>query len=263
LFNLGWREASSDLVAYINDDAEADPRWLETIVQTFKEEDADVIGGPTIATRKQEMLSLCESAGRSVLMDLLSRIYHVVVAENKFFDIGALCQSGAYSIGGSLPESAKLRHSIHVDLLTITNMAIRKSVIHEIGGFDEGFLFTHADGDLFIRLKRSHRKLVFNPKVVVWHHVNPQGATRVSHFLGRDQGYFYAKDIRPKDLQGRLRFMLNVFYFIMYWLYVAFRAKSVSPLRGISGFISGILYYIESGMNCNRARIRQRQIRKS
>ena len=50
LFNLGTRNVSGDILAYINDDAEADPHWLENIVKSFEKfKNASMVGGPTIA----------------------------------------------------------------------------------------------------------------------------------------------------------------------------------------------------------------------
>ena len=244
LFNLGWLEASASIIAYINDDTEAVPDWLENILKTFKEfEDASIIGGPTVATHKQEIQTTYETAYHSKLLNTFAKIYNVVVLQGKLFDVGVLSDSGAYSIGASLPKSTKLARPIYVDMLSITGMAVKKEVIHKLGGFDENFLFNHIDGDFFIRARKNGYKLVFNPKVMVWHHVNPRGPVRVAHNMGKDFAYFYLKDIRPKTMQGWLRFVLNIFIFNVYWVYKAFQLREVAPLKGITGFLSSILDY--------------------
>src|SRR4030042_7145277 len=168
LFNLGWHEASASIVAYINDDAVAVPDWLENTLKTFKEfEDAGIIGGPTVATHKQEIQATYETAYHSKLLKTFAKIYNVVVLQGKLFDVGVLSDSGAYSIGASLPKSTKLTRPIYVDMLSITGMAVKKEVIRKLGGFDENFLFNHIDGDFFIRARKNGYKLVFNPKILV------------------------------------------------------------------------------------------------
>lgn len=247
LFNLGWHNAEADIVAYLNDDTEVVSEWLENIIKVFNDfKDAGAVGGPTIATRRQEMLSLYEASKKSKLLRFLAKIYEIVVMENKFLEVGVLCKSGAYSIGGSLPESAKLKSPTQVDLLSGTNVAIKKLVLKEIQGFDENFLFAHADGDLFTRMVKARQKLIFSPKVMVWHHINPKGATRSAYYLGRDLAIFYLKNIRPKTFTDLLRFTLNIVYFNTYWLYKAIQLKSAKPLRGIYGFASGFSFFIRN-----------------
>lgn len=43
--NAGWRALSSSLIAFIDDDAVAAPRWLEELVEGVRTHRADVIGG--------------------------------------------------------------------------------------------------------------------------------------------------------------------------------------------------------------------------
>ncbi|GAI87449.1 unnamed protein product [marine sediment metagenome] len=49
LFNIGWQNAEGEIIVFTNDDAEAEPSWLENIMDTFQRfEDAAAVGGPTI-----------------------------------------------------------------------------------------------------------------------------------------------------------------------------------------------------------------------
>jgi hypothetical protein len=244
LFNLGLKLAKADIVVYINDDVEATSKWLENISLTFdKYKEASAVGGPTIATRRQEIFKLYQISKSNPLLRIFARIYEAVIMQNKLFEVGVLCDSGAYSIGGSLLLSTKLTEPIQVDLLSVTNLAIKKEVLKNIGGFDENFLFCHADGDLFVRLNKLGYKLIFNPKVIVWHHVNPRGATRSPYYLGRDTAYFYLKNVRPKNLESLLRCLLNVIYFNLYWLYKMLIEKDKKTIYGFFGFIKGIHAY--------------------
>lgn len=248
LFNIGWQNTQAAIVAFINDDAKAESYWLENIIDTFEKfKEAGAVGGPTIVPQPimhhQEMLRLHTEAGRSVLLRIPAWIYENLILDGKYYEIGVLCESGAYSVGGSLTESTQLKHPISVDLLSITNVAVKKTVLGEVGGLDENFRFTHGDGDLFIRIRKAGYKLIFNPKVVVWHYVNPGGDTRSAYWRGRDHAYFLRKCIRPKTISGRLKLILNGIFLNLYWIYKSVETRKISFLKGISGFIQGLIDY--------------------
>jgi GT2 family glycosyltransferase len=248
LRNIGWRTARGDIVAYIDDDAEALPDWLASIMGTFEKfPQAGAVGGPTIVTNRQDMLSLYESSKHSKLLRVAAKVYDTVILEKRLFDVCRFFESGAYSIGGSLPQSTKLGAPIVVDILSTCNAAVRKNVIEKVNGFDEHFFFNHEDGDFFLRIGRAGYQLLFDPKAAVLHHVNPKAATRASPFyIGRDFGYFYAKDARPKTLPNMLRYLLNIIFFNTYWLYRTFQFRNVTYVHGIYGFISGVQNYLRA-----------------
>ena len=250
LFNLGWQKSQSEIIVYTNDDTKAEPFWIESIVKTFQEcEEAGAVGGPTMPPKDMmnnlEMLSLHEKAKHSKLLKIPVFIYEKIILENKYYDIGVLCESGAFSVGGALIESTKIDHIIEVDFLTITNLGIKRSVLKKLGGIDENFRFNHGDGDLFIRMKKAGYKLLFNPKVIVWHYVNPQGPVRGAYWRGRDYAYFYLKSIRPniKSMSSLFRFLLNIIYFNVYWIFKLIQEKKLEYLYGITGFIQGCWQY--------------------
>ena len=248
LFNIGWQNAEGEIIVFTNDDAEVEPLWLENIMNTFQRfENTGAVGGPTIVPEQvlhhQEMLRLHTESRHSMLLRIPAWIYENLVLDRKYYEIGVLCDSGAYSVGGSLTESTRLVRPISVDLLSITNVAIKKSVLETVGGLDENFRFTHGDGDLFIRIKKAGYKLVFNPKVIVWHHVNTIGDTRNAYWRGRDHAYFLKKCIRPKTIPGRLKLILNGIFLNLYWIYKSVKTKDIGFLKGISGFVQGLIDY--------------------
>lgn len=246
LFNLGWHNASGDILAYIADDVEADPEWLENIIGTFnKFPKAAAVSGPIISTQKQEMHLLYEQARKSSSLRPLLWLYERVIMENKLFEPGRLCQSGAYSMGAGLPRSMNLKGPIEVDLLTTSSMGIRKKVLQELAGFDENFYFNHADGDLFVRLKKQGYRLIFNPEIKALHYARP-GPSRFPYYMGRDTAYFFMKDIRPKSLSGWGCFLLNIIFFNGYWFYKAIQIRDIKQLNGFFGFLCGIFQYLRA-----------------
>lgn len=245
LFNVGWQKSKSDIVAFTNDDAEPAKEWLQNIISTFgKYDHAAAIGGPTILPENllhnQEMLRLHSKSQESLFFKIPAWIYENFILEGKYNDIGVLCESGAYSVGGSLLESTKLNSPISVDLLSITNAAIKRYILEEVNGLDENFRFTHGDGDLFIRIKNAGYRLIFDPKVIVLHHVNPAGDTRAAFWRGRDQAYFFKKCIKPKTIAGKIKFLLNIIFFNMYWIYKTIEKGDFIFLQGVSGFLKGL-----------------------
>jgi GT2 family glycosyltransferase len=123
-------------------------------------------------------------------------------------------------------------------------MIVKREVFNKIGGFDENFYFNHADGDFFIRMKKAGYKLMFNPKVIAWHHVRP-GPSRNPYYIARDTGYFLAKDVRAKTLSGWLGFILNMAYFNTYWFYKALKTGDIKQLEGVWAFLTGVVEYLK------------------
>lgn len=244
LFNLGWKNISSEILAYLADDAEADELWLENIISTFERfPEAGAVSGPIIAQSKQEMHLLYEKAQGSPLLKFALNVYEKLILEGKLFQPGMLCESGAYSMGAGLKESLQIKECMEVDLLTTSSMGIKRSALEKVGGFDENFYFNHADGDLFVRLKKAGYKLIFNPKIVALHYVRP-GPSRYPYYIGRDTAYFFCKDIRPRSIRGVVAFLLNILFFNIYWIYKAFAVKELRQLYGLIGFLSGTFEYI-------------------
>jgi GT2 family glycosyltransferase len=242
LFNVGWQSTQAEFVAYLNDDSEVVPRWLEQIQQTFAAfPQAAVVGGPTIAMREQEIYRMYQTLIRSRSLAWLARFYDRFIHEGRLFDVGAYSESGAYSIGGSLRECLKQDQAFSVRLLSITNMVIRRSVLEAMDGFDESFRYAHIDGDLFLRLGNAGYILMFDPKAIVWHYVNPTGLTRSDYVLGRDLAHLYRKHPPPRSVMGWLRFIVNIMFLNLFWVYKALTTRRLDALAGINGFVSGAL----------------------
>lgn len=242
LFNLGWKNTRSRILAYIADDAEAEPDWLENIIKTFEENpQAGAVSGPVISTcfPAGEMHRIYLVSQKNWFVRKLTKPYFSLVYEDKILEPGRLCRSGAYTIGAGLPESKEIPHPIEIDLLTTTSMGIRRNILEKLGGFDENFWFNHADGDLFVRIKREGYKLIFNPKVIVKHHVR-QGPSRNPYFIGRDTAYFYLKDIKAKSLRDCIAKIANVCFLNVYWICNTLVNRDMNRLKGILGFINGI-----------------------
>ncbi len=131
--NTGWRRASGEIVAYIDDDAYPDPQWLRYLAHTFVTTSYVGVGGPNIAPPGDGPIADCvaNAPGGPV---------HVLLGDTE-----------AEHIPGC-------------------NMAFRKSALAAIGGFDPRFRAAGDDVDVCWRLQDRGWKIGFSPAAVDWHH---------------------------------------------------------------------------------------------
>lgn len=141
--NAAIKAARGELVAFIDDDCEADPRWLEVLSDKLAETpEAGVIGGLFVAPPKAR-----RGFGACPHWSVIDGLYRPTGAEHH------------------LPEQAQVLGG---------NLAIRRSVAEQIGFFDEflgaGGLFPSAeDWDFVFRTVRAGFAVRTTPEAVVNH----------------------------------------------------------------------------------------------
>jgi GT2 family glycosyltransferase len=131
--NLGWREATGEIVAYTDDDARPDPHWLRYLAGAFMGSEHAAIGGPNIAPSGD----------------------------------GEIADSVANAPGGPMHVLVSDDEAEHIPGC---NMAFRKSVLKDIGGFDEQFRVAGDDVDVCWRLQKEGHTIGFCAAAMVWHH---------------------------------------------------------------------------------------------
>ena len=134
--NTGWKAASGEIVAYIDDDAYPDREWLQYLAASFlstQNVGHAAVGGPNIAPGSD----------------------------------GPIAQCVAHSPGG---PTHVLLSDLEAEHIPGCNMAFRKSCLEAIGGFDEQFRVAGDDVDVCWRLQQRGWTLGFSPAAVVWHH---------------------------------------------------------------------------------------------
>lgn len=241
LFDLGWRSADTDYLAFIADDVELEPTWLELVLKELvQNKKTAVVTGPLISTTfpTGEMHRIYLLSQKNLFTKLLSWPYLFFTMEDDILKPGKLFESGAYSIGQALPEAVNFKRQ-KVDLATTSAMGISKAALAKIDGFDYRFNFNHADGDVFIRLRKLGYDIIFNPKIIAHHHVR-YGPSRNAYMIGLDTGIYYRKHVRPKTVFGFLGALLNIAVLTSYWIYSCLRLRRLKPLGGITGFIRGL-----------------------
>ena len=131
--NTGMEAATGEVVAYIDDDALADPDWLTRLAQTFAEGEFAAVGGPNVLPPESNWVAEC-------VANAPGGPTHVLVSD---------------------------RDAEHIPGC---NMAIRKEALERIGGFDPQFRAAGDDVDVCWRLLDAGERIAFNPGAVVLHH---------------------------------------------------------------------------------------------
>jgi GT2 family glycosyltransferase len=131
--NTGMHHATGEILAYVDDDARPDPDWLSYLAQSFTATTHAAVGGPNLPP-----------AGD-----------------------GAVAECVAHAPGG--PTHVLLDDAV-AEHIPGCNMAIRKSCLEEIGGFDPQFRAAGDDVDLCWRLQDRGWTVGYNHAATVWHH---------------------------------------------------------------------------------------------
>ncbi|WP_299950992.1 glycosyltransferase family 2 protein [uncultured Modestobacter sp.] len=142
--NTAVERVTSGVVAFLDDDAEADPTWLETLLRVYAEDPRAVaVGGAPLPRH--------------------------VVARPDWFPHEFDWVFGCHYAG--LPDVRQpTRHLIGA------NMSARSAALRAVGGFHSD---KHDDMDLSHRIAAAHgvAAVVYEPEAVVYHHVHPERLT--------------------------------------------------------------------------------------
>jgi GT2 family glycosyltransferase len=135
--NLGIKHAEGEIVAFIDDDAEATEDWLAQIYSIFDSNPLVVcVGGPTMTPSEESK-------------------------KNPRF------VEGSYT--GSQTGGKVVLDRFAVGKIAGCNVAYRKKIFEKIGYLNE-FLKSGEDWEFHIRLVESKCSIRYDPKVKVWHH---------------------------------------------------------------------------------------------
>jgi GT2 family glycosyltransferase len=148
--NIGLLHATGDIIAFVDDDAYAEPQWLVELIKTYEEGGASVgaVGGRVIGDGTDA------AAG-----------------------IGVIRANG--TIAGNF--GADPGRTIEVDHVMGCNMSFRREVLAKLGGFREdypGISGVREDTDMLLRVRGAGYKVLFNPRAVVEHVAAPQARGR-------------------------------------------------------------------------------------
>ncbi|MEO7143597.1 MAG: glycosyltransferase family 2 protein [Bryobacteraceae bacterium] len=151
--NQGIRAATGDLIALLNNDAEADPNWLAALQHVF----VDVRHVDASIGMAASKILVHEDPRR------IDKVGHLIYpdGQNRGRGTGALDEGQFDRVEEVLwPDGCAAMY--------------RKDMLDRIGGFDEDFFAYGDDAELGLRARIAGWKCVYTPHAVVWHH---RGAT--------------------------------------------------------------------------------------
>jgi O-antigen biosynthesis protein len=131
--NVGAERARGEVVAYTDADCVADEDWLRCLMQAMRDQNVPAIGGPNITPRSDGWSARCVAASPG-------NPSHVMFDD---------------------------RHAEHIPGC---NMAFRRDVLLELGGFDAQFRAAGDDVDFCWRLLDHGGAIGYAPGAFVWHH---------------------------------------------------------------------------------------------
>jgi len=160
--NVGIEIARGEIVAFLDDDAFPDPDWLRYVADRIRGGDYAGVGGPNIPPE----------------------------------DDGFVAECVASAPGGPIHVLFSDREAEHVPGC---NMAFRKEVLEEVGGFDERFRVAGDDVDLCWRLQKADHRIGFSAGAVVMH----RRRDSIRRYLRQQYGYGKAEALLERKWPSR------------------------------------------------------------
>jgi GT2 family glycosyltransferase len=216
--NVGIQEAQGEFVVLLNNDTEADPRWLEEIVAAFQ--------------RHPEAGSV---ASKMLLFDQRNTFH----TAGDFYRVdGIPGNRGVWQ-----KDVGQYEREEYVFSACGGSAAYRKAALDQVGLLDEDFLYSCEDMDLAWRAQLAGWQCVYAPRAVVYHKLSATGGgVTASFYDGRNFIYLLAKDY-PSDfwrtywraiLRAQLRITGEA---LRAWRGAAARARLRGQLAGLLGVL--------------------------
>ena len=154
--NRGWQEAQTELVAYIDDDARAEPQWLESYINAF----STVTPSPPCMTGRVDLDWI---GGRPAWFP--SRL-ESLLARYDFGSTPCWLSNNAY--------------------LVTCNVAFTKQILAQVGGFrvdlgncgNQSYWQGGEDTEMFFRLVKKGLGVYYEPRALVYHLTPPERQTK-------------------------------------------------------------------------------------
>src|SRR6266403_667522 len=146
--NVGIAASLGEIVAFTDSDCVVDPDWLHYLVATFLQTGLPAVGGPNLPPPEDSVVAAGVAA----------------------------------SPGGPMEV---LLDDVEAEHVPGCNMAFRREVLDEIGGFDPIYRSAGDDVDVCWRLQDLGYRIGFSPAAMVWHFRR----NTMKAYIGQQKGY--------------------------------------------------------------------------
>jgi GT2 family glycosyltransferase len=219
--NLGIREAKGKIVIFLDDDVILDRDWVEIVVKNFNLNCRIAgVGGIPIPVKDNR------TPHRVGIYDIISDI---TVKRTKRF------------VGW---QSKTISYKAKVDFLSGSNMAFRRDILLQIGGFDENFYGPSVgeDVDVCLRILRSGTYyLILDPNAKVYHHSDC--IRRWSTFHKNHPSFFFSlgDNLTYFCVKHKIATDFNLFpYLLLRFVNALFWMVKTRNLRVFFSYINGV-----------------------
>lgn len=154
--------SKGELLAFIDDDAYPDKKWLINAVKHFQDKNIAAVGGPGITPPEDPYWS-----------QLTGLVY------NSFF------------CGGFARHRFNKEKSRFVTDYPAYNLIARKDILKKIGGFGSNF-YGGEDTYMCLKIIKAGFKIFYDPEILIYHHRRPLFAPYLKQILniGVHRGFF-------------------------------------------------------------------------
>jgi glycosyltransferase involved in cell wall biosynthesis len=180
--NCGLQAASTEIVAYTDDDVKVDSNWLNAIARGFSDPQVSCVTGLVCPIELQTEAQVLFEENGGMRKGLWPRSFERQNIEDNPLIATQLCGVGA-------------------------NMAFRREALLEVGGFDihlDVGTPSHGSGDLdiFHRLHTAGKLIRYEPSAVVWHQHRRSMPALYKQFYdnGRAFGCYLLKTLSNRTL---------------------------------------------------------------
>lgn len=173
--NFGINMAAGEVIAFIDDDAQAKEDWIEKIKENFRQGDVQLLSGRVV---NKGSLENPVTEFQNGIVSTFGHTQDIRPTDEKIYEKG---HAGWYlrAMG--------------------TNMAFLKSAVTSIGGFDEFFEYIHDETDLAVRIIKNGGRAIYDDTLMVDHYSasshNRKSKYKTNwHALAKNNLYFGLKN---------------------------------------------------------------------
>lgn len=193
--NLGIEASNGEIVAFIDDDAAADNKWIKYLVEAYIDDSVGGVGGP--------------------VFDITGNWYQ--------FNNGYISKEGIPSFIHDDDLKYNNPKGRFFNYIMGTNSSFRKSILYEIGLFDEKIRYYLDETDVCVRVIQSGYKIRHIKDAIVFHEM-VEGHNRKSPWdlnwfeIIKNVIYFTIKNFGDDFSSFTLRPAKSLFWWLKYFI---------------------------------------------